>query len=66
MLNVKEIEEKVNQIVFEGRPVVIKNMTKRRSFSIRAMALFDRKNGDIIHQHWRLPIEICGGYHVFN
>ena len=27
----KEIEEKVNQIVFEGRPVVIKNMTKEEA-----------------------------------
>ena len=64
----KEIEEKVNQIVFEGRPVVIKNMTKEEALASGAMALFDEKYGDVVRvvNIGDYSIELCGGCHVLN
>ena len=64
----KEIEEKVNQIVFEGRPVVIKNMTKEEALASGAMALFDEKYGDVVSvvNIGDYSIELCGGCHVLN
>ena len=64
----KEIEEKVNQIVFEGRPVVIKNMTKEEALASGAMALFDEKYGDVVRvvNIGGYSIELCGGCHVSN
>ena len=64
----KEIEEKVNQIVFEGRPVVIKNMTKEEALASGAMALFDEKYGDVVRvvTIGEYSIELCGGWHVLN
>ena len=64
----KEIEEKVNQIVFEGRPVVIKNMTKEEALASGAMALFDEKYGDVVRvvNIGGYSIELCGGCHVLN
>ena len=44
----KEIEEKVNQIVFEGRPVVIKNMTKEEALASGAMAFNLMKNTEML------------------
>ena len=66
--NLKEIEEKVNQIVFEGRPVVIKNMTKEEALASGAMALFDEKYGDVVRvvNIGDYSIELCGGCHVSN
>ena len=64
----KEIEEKVNQIVFEGRPVVIENMTKEEALASGAMALFDEKYGDVVRvvNIGDYSIELCGGCHVLN
>ena len=64
----KEIEEKVNQIVFEGRPVVIKNMTKEEALASGAMAFFDEKYGDVVRvvNIGDYSIELCGGCHVLN
>ena len=64
----KEIEEKVNQIVFEGRPVVIENMTKEEALASGAIALFDEKYGDVVRvvNIGDYSIELCGGCHVLN
>ena len=64
----KEIEEKVNQIVFEGCPVVIKNMSKEEALASGAMALFDEKYGDFVRvvNIGDYSVELCGGCHVSN
>lgn len=65
---IKQIEEKVNNVIFDGVDVNIANMTKEEALNSGAMALFDEKYGDTVRvvSIGDYSKELCGGCHVSN
>lgn len=65
---IKEIENKVNSVIFDGIDVDIAHMTKEEALNSGAMALFDEKYGDTVRvvSIGDYSMELCGGCHVNN
>ncbi len=65
---IAETENKVNQIILSGIPVVTQEMPAAEARKLGAMALFGEKYGDIVRvvKAGDFSIEFCGGTHVDN
>lgn len=65
---IKQIETKVNEKVWQSIPIVIENKKIAEAKEMGAMALFGEKYGDIVRvvQVSDYSIELCGGCHVGN
>lgn len=64
----KEVENIVNQKIFESLPVTISEKSIEDARKMGAMALFGEKYGDIVRvvKMGNFSIELCGGAHLSN
>ncbi|WP_188631375.1 alanine--tRNA ligase [Lentibacillus kapialis] len=67
-VQIDQIEQNVNEKIWDSIPVVIDRMKLEEAKEIGAMALFGEKYGDIVRvvQIGEYSIELCGGCHVGN
>ena len=63
-----EVEDLVNEYIFKGVEVDVKEMPKEQAISEGATALFDEKYGDVVRvvRVGDFSVELCGGTHVSN
>ena len=64
----EQVERRVNEEIWKGLDVTIKEMPIEEAKASGAMALFGEKYGDIVRVVDMSPfsIELCGGIHVNN
>ena len=62
------VEDMVNEYIFKGVDVDVKEMPKEEAISAGATALFDEKYGDVVRvvRVGDFSVELCGGTHVSN
>lgn len=63
-----KVEDLVNEYIFKGVEVDVKEMPKEQAISEGATALFDEKYGDVVRvvRVGDFSVELCGGTHVSN
>ena len=65
---IKAVEDRVNEIIFDGIELLIKEMPIDEAKAMGAMALFSEKYGDTVRvvKAGDFSTELCGGTHVTN
>jgi len=65
---IRQVEDQVNEQIFNGLTVDIQSMSKEDAMASGAMALFDEKYGDVVRvvSVGDYSKELCGGCHVSN
>jgi len=66
--SLREVEDRVNEAVFAGRPVAWEHLPYEEAVSRGAMAFFGEKYADIVRMVTvpGVSMELCGGTHVRN